>query len=137
MTREPISYRGCNNQLFRRKSQCLPGMQAGWRSGAGFVNHLFPDAFGAEDEFDEFAGGAFAAIGFGGEVGGAADFRGGVVEAMARSTRCRMVSHEEDDAAFSGPPQKGSQFEVRQSSAPGSNLPKAAAPRHFWWRRRR
>ncbi len=34
-------------------------------SGAGFVDHFFPDAFGLEDEFDEFAGGAFAAIGFG------------------------------------------------------------------------
>src|SRR5260370_28039850 len=54
-------------------------MQGGWRSGAGLVDHLFPDAFGPEDEFDEFAGGAFAAIGFGGEVGGAADFRGSVM----------------------------------------------------------
>jgi len=29
--------------------------------GAGFVDHLFPDAFGFEDEFNEFARGAFAA----------------------------------------------------------------------------
>ena len=49
-------------------------------SGAGFVDHFFPDAFGFEDEFDELASGAFAAIGFGGVVGGAADFRRGVVD---------------------------------------------------------
>jgi hypothetical protein len=49
-------------------------------SGAGFVDHFFPNAFGLEDEFDEFACSAFAAIGFGGVVGGAAHFRGGVVD---------------------------------------------------------
>ncbi len=27
-------------------------------SGAGFVDHSFPDGFGLGDEFDEFAGGA-------------------------------------------------------------------------------
>jgi hypothetical protein len=43
-------------------------------SSAGFVDHFFPDAFGLEDDLDEFAGGAFAAVGFGGVVGGAADF---------------------------------------------------------------
>ena len=49
-------------------------------SGAGLVDHFFPDAFGLEDEFDEFAGGPFAAVGFGSVVGGAADFRGSVVD---------------------------------------------------------
>src|SRR5260370_1184386 len=43
-------------------------------SGAGFVDHFFPDAFGLENEFDEFAGGAFAAVGFGGVVVGAKDY---------------------------------------------------------------
>ncbi len=49
-------------------------------SGAGFVDHFFPDAFGLKDEFDEFAGGAFAAIGFSGVVGGAAHFGRGVMD---------------------------------------------------------
>jgi hypothetical protein len=55
--------------FLRKKS--MPAWLAGRRSGAGFVDHYFPDAFGLEDEFDEFAGGAVAAIGFGGVVRGA------------------------------------------------------------------
>ena len=40
-------------------------------SSAGLVDHFIPDAFGFEDELDEFAGCAFPAIGSGGVVGGA------------------------------------------------------------------
>jgi hypothetical protein len=40
----------------------------GARSGACFVDHFFPNAFGLEDQFDEFAGGNFAAGGRGGVV---------------------------------------------------------------------
>jgi len=47
------------------------------RVQAWLVDHFLPDGFGAEDEFDEFAGGAFAAISFGGVVGGTADFSRG------------------------------------------------------------
>jgi len=57
------------------------------RSGASFVDHFFPNAFGLEDELDEFASGAFAAIGFCCVVGGAADFWGGVVDGQASPTR--------------------------------------------------
>src|SRR6266849_9401639 len=56
---------------------CRLGQGAG--SGASFVDHFFPNAFGLEDELDEFAGGAFSAVGLGGVVGGAADFGRGVV----------------------------------------------------------
>src|SRR6267378_2641805 len=35
------------------------GAGKGARSGAGFVDHFFPDAFGLEDDLDEFARGAF------------------------------------------------------------------------------
>ena len=31
--------------------------------GAGFVDHFFPDAAGFEKDFDDLAGGAFAAVG--------------------------------------------------------------------------
>jgi hypothetical protein len=47
-------------------------------SGAGFVDHFLPDGFGLEDEFDELASTVFAAIGFGGVVGNAVNFRRGV-----------------------------------------------------------
>ena len=39
------------------------------RSGAGFVDHLLPDAAGFEEDFDDFAGGAFAPVGGGDVVG--------------------------------------------------------------------
>src|SRR2546427_10833605 len=83
------------------------GSERGPRSGAGFVNHFFPDAFGFEDEFDEFAGGAFAAIGFGGVVGGAGDFGGGVVHGDGQSNalhdgQVRQVVTKESDLRFLG-----------------------------------
>jgi hypothetical protein len=53
------------------QKKSMPAWLAGWRSGAGFVDHFFPDAFGLEDEFDKFAGRAVAAIGFVGVVRGA------------------------------------------------------------------
>ena len=37
----------------------------GARLGVGLVDHFFPGAFGLKDDFDEFAGGAFAAGDFG------------------------------------------------------------------------
>jgi len=49
-------------------------------SGAGFVDHLFPDAFGFEDELYELAGGAFAADRLGDVMGGAFYFVGGVAD---------------------------------------------------------
>src|SRR5260370_5047479 len=80
---------------------------AGWRSSAGFVNHLFPDAFGAEDEFDEFARGAFATIGFGGVLRCAADFRGSIVNGDRESDALHdhqvgQVIAEEGDFRFLG-----------------------------------
>src|SRR6266481_3108654 len=77
------------------------------RSGASFVDHFFPNAFGLEDEFDEFASGAFAAIGFGGVVRGAADFGGGVVDGDGQSNAAhdgevRQVIAEEGDFGFLG-----------------------------------
>ena len=42
----------------------------GRRSGAGFVEDFFPDGFGAEDQCDEFAGRAVAAINVNGVAGG-------------------------------------------------------------------
>jgi len=55
---------------FLRKKSMLAWL-TGRRSGAGIVEYLFPDGFGAEDECDEFAGRAVAAIGFVGVVRGA------------------------------------------------------------------
>ncbi len=54
-------------------------------SSPGLVDHFIPDAFGFEDQLDEFAGCAFPAIGFGSVVGGAAHFRGGVVNGEGES----------------------------------------------------
>ena len=62
-------------------SQRTDAWKAGKRRGyrRWLCRVFLPDGFGAEDECDEFAGGGFAAIGFGGVVGGAVDFGGGVV----------------------------------------------------------
>ena len=62
------------------RCKCKP-RKAG--SCAGFFDHFFPDAFGLEDEFDEFAGGAFAAIGFRGVVRYAVHIRRSVFATMA------------------------------------------------------
>ncbi len=74
-------------------------------SGPGFVDHFFPDAFGLEDDLDEFARGTFAAIGFGGVVGGPAHFRGGVVNGDGQSYplhegQVRQVIAEKGDFRF-------------------------------------
>jgi len=70
----------CARGVWLVRSELTPGKRGrGAVTGAGFVVYFFPDGFGAEDECDEFAGGGFAAIGFGGVVGGAVDFGGGVV----------------------------------------------------------
>src|SRR5437879_796367 len=79
----------------------------GAASGPGFVDHFFPDAFGLEDDLDEFACGTFAAIGFGGVVGGPADFRGGVVNGDGQSyplheRQVRQVIAEKGDFRFLG-----------------------------------
>jgi hypothetical protein len=50
------------------------------RLGAGLIDHLGPGAFGFEDEFDEFAGGAFAAGGGGDVVGRPLDLNGGIAD---------------------------------------------------------
>src|SRR5260370_32929132 len=76
-------------------------------SGASFVDHFFPNAFGLEDEFDEFASGAFAAIGFRGVVGGAADFGRGVVNGdsqpdAAHDGEVGQVITEKGDFGFLG-----------------------------------
>jgi len=62
-------------------SQRTDAWKAGKRRGyrRWLCRVFLPDGFGAEDECDEFAGGGFAAIGFGGVVGGAVDFGGEVV----------------------------------------------------------
>src|SRR6267154_3989076 len=77
------------------------------RSGASFVDHFFPNAFGLEDEFDEFASGAFAAIGFRGVVGGAADFGSGVMDGDGQSDAAHdgevgQVITEKGDFGFLG-----------------------------------
>src|SRR5689334_6824970 len=74
---------------------------------AGFVDHFFPDAFGTEDDFDEFASGAFAAIGFSGEVGSAAYFRRGVVNSDGEADALHdhqvgKIVAEESDFRFLG-----------------------------------
>jgi hypothetical protein len=66
-----------------------------------------PDAFGLEDDFDEFAGGAFAAVGFGDVVGGAADFRRGVMNCDSQAdalhdSQIGEVVAEEGDFGFFG-----------------------------------
>ena len=48
--------------------------------GAGFVDQFFPDAAGFEDDFDDFAGGAFAAEGCGDVVGDGFYFGDGVTD---------------------------------------------------------
>lgn len=64
----------------RRAMRAGPVLALGyeWGLGAGFVDHLFPDAFAFEDHFDELAGGTFSANGLGDIVGGSFDFAGGV-----------------------------------------------------------
>ena len=47
-------------------------------SGSGFVDHLFPDALGFENEFDDFARGPFPAGSFGSVIGCAFHFRGSI-----------------------------------------------------------
>src|ERR1700682_4663185 len=53
--------------------------------GAGLVDHFFPDAFGLEDDLDEFTRGAFPAIGFGGVVGRPPHFWCGIVDGDRQS----------------------------------------------------
>ena len=89
----------------RRPHKSEQGSHLKVRSGAGLVDHLFPDAFGSEDELDELAGGAFAANRFGDVVCGAFYFVGGVSDGYSEPHpphhhQIRQVVAEKGDLGF-------------------------------------
>src|SRR5882672_9050641 len=92
----------------RRKSGSkAPALQtlASGISGAGFVNHLLPDAFGPKDELDELAGSAFAANRLGDVMRGAFYFFGGVSDGHGEADalhnhQIRQVVAEEGHLGF-------------------------------------
>jgi hypothetical protein len=71
-----VHHRRC--RILRKNSAGRNLLDSECDSGAGFVDHFLPDAFAFEDDFDDFAGRAFAADRFGHVMGGLFYFDGGV-----------------------------------------------------------